>query len=384
MLTLLNCFDMCTCPLQIHDPSASRRKFSRESSFLVGCGKCPECLKDRQNSWKLRLVQECSQWSHVYFFTLTYSEESVPRNEFKRTSASVRDLQLWLKRYRINFRRMYGSDAVFKYFICAEYGPEGEYFYKGKMRKSTMRPHYHGILFTHLPESLIMPLFREWQDEKGFYKVDEICKSTGRIREERSSVANYVSKYCCKGEFASRAKEIEDGSIEKAFTICSKGIGSSYIGLFRNHHLCGVRSLHLKQPQSVVDSIISRRFVLDGSFRYKMPRYYADRIYKVQVEEVKEVLNFMKNVREIQKCKRFSSDVALSAQITSTLSDRVRERDNAELRYIEICRSQGVDPRIAEIKNEDISLREARLSSKLQKFYKDCASRNLSLLFTNI
>lgn len=375
---------MCTRLVNIKDPSVSRRKYARESSFLVGCGKCPECLKDKQNSWKLRLVQECSQWSHVYFFTLTYSEESVPRNDLNRTTASVRDLQLWLKRYRINFKRKYGSDAVFKYFICAEYGPEGVYLYKGKMRKSTMRPHYHGILFTHLPESFIMPLFREWQAEKGFFKVDEICKTTGRIREERSSVANYVSKYCCKGEFASRAKEIEAGTIEKAFTICSNGIGSSYVDQYRKHHLCGVRSLYSPQPQSVVDSIISRRFVLDGSFKYKMPRYYSDRIYKVQVEEVKEVLNFMKNEREIQKRKRFSSDVALSAQITSALSARVRERDNAELQYIEICRSQGVDPRIAEIKNEDLRLREARLSSKLDKFYKDCASRNLSLLFTNI
>lgn len=372
---------MCTRPVNIKDPSAAKRRFKRGSSFLVGCGKCPECLKDRQNSWKLRLIQESSQWSHVYFFTLTYSEDNVPRNEFGNTSSSVKDIQDWLKRFRTNFKRTYGSDAEFKYFICAEYGPEGSYFCKGKMRKSTMRPHYHGMLFTDYTEAIVLPLFCDWSRSCGFYKLDEICKS-GKMREERSSVANYCSKYCCKGEFASRCKEIERGEIERAFTLCSNGIGASYITRYSRFHLCGC-SLYLPYSREIVDQILSRKFVLDGSFRYKMPRYYSDRIYKVPVVEVKEVLNFIKNERETKKTKRFSSDFPLPYQISCALSERIRGVVDRELEYLQACREQGVDPLLVEAANQDKVLREARISSKLRNFYSDCAQRNASLLFTN-
>lgn len=373
---------MCTRPVNIKDPSAAKRRFRKESSFLVGCGKCPECLKDRQNSWKLRLIQEASQWCHVYFFTLTYNETNVPRNDLGNTTASVKDVQDWIKRFRTNFKRSYGVDAEFKYFICAEYGPEGTYFYRGQMRKSTMRPHYHGMLFTDYTEDIVAPMFRDWESSCGYYQLDEICKS-GKMREERSSVANYCSKYCCKGEFASRRKEIERGEIERAFTICSNGIGASYISRYSRYHLCGC-SLYLPYKPEVIQSILSRKFVIDGSFKYKMPRYYSDRIYKVPVVEVQEVLNLMKNEREIKKAKRFSSDFPLPYQISCALSDRVRERTDAEFAYIESCRAQGVEPFVAEAANLDQALREKRISSKLRKFYSDCAQRNAGLLFTNI
>lgn len=378
---------MCLRPVNIHDPSCHKRMFQRESSFLVGCGKCVECLKDRQNSWKLRLCNEASNWRHVYFFTLTYNEASVPRNHLGRTTSSVSDIQNWLKRWRTNFTRSFGLVPDFKYFICAEYGPEGTYFYKGKMRQSTMRPHYHGILFTDYEESMILPLFLSWSDNFGYYKLDEICKS-GRLREERSSVANYVSKYCCKGEFASRKGEIERKEIERAFTLCSKGIGSSYITMYKKHHLCGLTGsdnlFYVPRSPEFIERIVSRKFVLDGSFKYRMPRYYSDRIYKIPVTEVKEVLNFITGEYEIQKRKRFSSDNPLSYQIYSLLSSRVRERDSRQLQYIDICRSQGVDPRIAEAEIARILHKEASLSFKLRTFYADNAQRNASLLFTNI
>ena len=69
------------------------------------CGKCPQCLVDKQNSYKLRLIEEFRNWSHAYFFTLTYSEDTVPRNDLGNTSASVSDLQKWLKRFRIRVER---------------------------------------------------------------------------------------------------------------------------------------------------------------------------------------------------------------------------------------------------------------------------------------
>ena len=188
----------------------------------VPCGHCYECLLQYQNSWKIRMIEEAKVWKRAYFFTLTYAPENLPMNvvadypegrevvgelrgsgvgdllldsyETPLSTACKKDVQSWLKRFRTNYVRrkalalglkvrdvtsdssLYSSlKPRFTYFITAEYAPEGEYTDRhGKRRKSTQRPHYHGIIFTDIPRSGISLLFGDWTRRFGFVKWEQV------------------------------------------------------------------------------------------------------------------------------------------------------------------------------------------------------------------
>lgn len=146
---------MCLYPLSIKTEDA----FGVTVNQSVPCGKCIECLKDKQNSWKIRLTEEARDHLYVYFFTLTYNDDSVPFEIYdgeKCLFPRKSDIQLWIKRNRMRFERYFKRELDFKYFICSEYGP------------NTGRPHYHGILFTDISETFIASMFSDWRDLYGF------------------------------------------------------------------------------------------------------------------------------------------------------------------------------------------------------------------------
>ena len=153
---------MCLNPIQIKTEDA----FGIPVNQSVPCGKCIECLKDRQNSWKIRLIEEARDHRYVYFFTLTYNDDSVP---FSYTEDGTRvnhvnkvDIQLWIKRNRIKFERQFNRELDFKYFITSEYGP------------NTGRPHYHGILFTDISPTFISAMFADWSETYGFINFSQV------------------------------------------------------------------------------------------------------------------------------------------------------------------------------------------------------------------
>ena len=296
---------MCVRPLLVRVESS---RTGDVSYIHAPCGKCLECVKFRQNSWKLRLCEESRNWLHGWFFTLTYRTDALPFNFDEETgllssTARKRDVQLWLKRVRESYFREYGERLKFKYFICAEYGSFDTYVDDcGRVRKGTGRPHYHGCLYTNAPDEFIIPFFLEWQKTYGNVDYSPILLYD---RGSRSSTANYVSKYCCKGSFASRQDEIEAGLIEPAWTVCSKNIGLSYVERMRSFHLpdyvepnvfysqAEFDKLYRQSKESEywkkVDVIKSRMFVTDGEYRYKMPRYYRDRLYSLPFVQYRTV-----------------------------------------------------------------------------------------------
>lgn len=358
------------------------------------CGKCLECLKDRQNSWKLRLVEEASNWSQLFFFTLTYSEESVPRNEKGNTTAFKKHLQDWIKRFRASYKREFGYDAKFMYFICAEYAPDGYYVDRhGVRRRSTCRPHYHGVIFSDIAVATICKLFSEWTTLYGFCN----WKRVGASRAEYSAVANYVSKYCCKGEFASRQDEIARGEIQPAFSIMSKGIGSSYVERMRSFHLDGLKSNYFAVPADRLDRIISRMKVRDGEFLYKMPRFYKDRIYRYVDYKLKETWDeksksfvttkIDKRTGEVKPnlVKRFTSKNPLQVQITNELQRRFFEkhRDTEDYWIPKLLDGSalGLDP--LGTGPASVSAKANRLRAQFKSFYDANAFKNSNLNFFN-
>lgn len=286
----------------------------------VPCGHCVECLKKRQNDWKLRISHECAEWSHCYFFTLTYREDTLPRNVIyddvafevlytgtKKecidfidkydlldgvsmvSTACKSHVQDFIKRMREDIsRKYYGCERwPMKYFICAEYGPNP---------RGTKRPHYHGIILCNDCPNVLKPYFNSWSERFGRIDFQEV----GIGREDRSSVANYISKYCAKGGFESRKEDIDNGLIEKAWTVMSKNIGSEWLEAHKQDYLRFVPTcLSIDGDWSIediesffasgtdltlvvikeIDDLIRNMRVYDGEVHgYKMPRYYFDRI----------------------------------------------------------------------------------------------------------
>lgn len=311
------------------------------------CGHCVECLKKRQNDWKLRICHECESWSHSYFFTLTYRDDMLPCNVVFRdcvgdivfsgrkhsceafinsglcfgtadivSTACKKDVQDFIKRMREDMSRKLGKRWDMKYFICAEYGPNPA---------GTKRPHYHGIILCNDDFNTLRPYFETWRINYG--RID--FREVGIGREDRSSVANYISKYCAKGCFESRKEDIDHKLIEKAWTIMSKNIGASWLAEHRKDYERFVPfCLSISGDWSVediekffaagtdesllalseIDNLILNLRVFDGKVHgYKMPRYYFDRIINKPVvyENIKCTGRF--NVRLAPNFSNFES-----------------------------------------------------------------------------
>lgn len=309
---------MCVSPILLKVES---RTFGTSRYIDAPCGSCVDCLKRRQNDWKLRIVHESNYWNRLYFFTLTYSNDSLPcrvdyidlaypdsravfygsYNDCKaiveddmiiRSSACKDDVQRFLKRLRTNYERSHGHPLNMKYFICAEYGPNPS---------GTKRPHYHGVIMTNASYNDLLPEFNSWRDSYGRMEF----KQVGVGREHSSKVANYISKYCAKGCFESRLADIKSGFIEPSWYIMSKNIGLRWLEDNKTQWLKYVPvSSQIKgdwTPEDVerffssrseksllcaheLDTLLDNFFVMDGSstFSYKMPRYYRERLLCVK------------------------------------------------------------------------------------------------------
>lgn len=181
--------------------------------------------------WKIRLSEEFAVTCKGVFFTLTYDPVSAPpaidfetgeivetdeytsrieSNDPVAHSLRQKDVVDWFKRCREAFARFLGHRPGIKYFICGEYGPR------------TLRPHYHGVIF-----GIDYPDFRtffqnDWQSRFGFVDSSRIEYDNNKSPQR---VANYVSKYCSKGQFENPRVSENPGCFEKPRRIMSKGLG---------------------------------------------------------------------------------------------------------------------------------------------------------------
>lgn len=383
------------------------------------CGKCVECLKNKQNDWKIRSIEESKNWKHGYFFTLTYAEDNLPYYlpEFKFvdehsscefTEASMllargkdvdyvhpyckystvlsSDVSSWIKRWRTNCYRMRSRDfgltisdikkskdyehlkPKFSYFICSEYGPNG-----------THRPHYHGLLFTDMPRRYVASLFNDWRKNFGYVKISSLAYRNVGETNMASSAANYVSKYCCKGEFASRIEDIEHGLCNPCFTLVSNGYGLGYIERNKNYHIVKSKvdlgALNNNKPFTCydIDSIINRRHYFDGSYCYSLPRYYKERLFMEKIKRPKFVFYPGTRKTDIRHYYRYAPHNSLCLQIKNRLRDKHLD---AYFKRFEELKSSYPDLSDFEIdiiiSNRDLADREARekkIRNNLNKFY---------------
>lgn len=100
------------------------RPNGKASPLKLNCGQCIGCRLEKQRNWAIRSMHEAQMHAANCFLTLTYSEESLPKDH----SLDVRHWQKLAKRIRKNI-------GPFRFLHCGEYGP------------LHLRPHYHALIF---------------------------------------------------------------------------------------------------------------------------------------------------------------------------------------------------------------------------------------------
>lgn len=232
---------------------------------VVRCGKCLSCLEHRQAGWIARLTEEFNSYPEgVYFATLTYDDEHVPMmdvgNGQRLPAISSFDVMKFHADLRKRFQQGFFMDRTlfeagwhlspdrielpechFKYYVTAEYGPNG-----------TRRPHYHGFYSNMIEdEDLVFDLFQSvWG--KGFITVEK-----GRSE----ACAAYVSKYLVNDSLVPY-----DERLPKPRAWISKGLGKYYLDD------AVTVNWHRSAP-------VEHQFVMQNGRKGILPRYWRDKIY---------------------------------------------------------------------------------------------------------
>lgn len=242
----------------------------------VPCGKCIPCLKRRQSDWVFRLTHEYKSSISGYFITLTYDEDHVPTRLIDGAVRNVlckRDIQLWLKRLRRHI-----EPYRVRYLLCGEYGP------------TTLRPHYHVILFNfpvHL--DVVKVVNDSWN--KGFTVTKLINPN------HFGYVAKYVNSY-------SELPKYLRGKLERPFMLCSR---RPAIGL---NYLTPEVSDYFRKSLSITARI--------GGSIFSLPRYYRNKLFdddmKAVISERSESYRFKKFIEGLKYDRGFYATPYLFAQ----------------------------------------------------------------------
>lgn len=217
---------MCVAPVKIKDTTG----VTGFVYMTVPCGKCHECRSARSAGWAFRLEQEMKLHLESHFITLTYNDENLNWVGDEPT-LSKNDLQRYWKRVR----KRLGKSRV-KYYACGEYGT------------TTLRPHYHAVVFGAPPAVL------------------EDCWSDGNIffGDVSSASIRYVTNYLCKSPNTNLGNRLPE------FALMSKGLGKNYL-----------------TPQMIRwhEENLANYCVGLGGVKMRLPRYYKDRIWDVNQKQ---------------------------------------------------------------------------------------------------
>lgn len=147
----------CIHPIQVLHPQSGY-------PVDVRCGQCLQCRIRKQKVWAFRCQMESLQHCESAFLTLTYADETCPEN------LCYKDFSNFMKR----LRKSLGAQRI-RFFACGEYGTK------------TGRPHWHALIFGHLPEKLGLCRIEQWP--QGFAYIGQATRAS----------INYTARYLLKG-----------------------------------------------------------------------------------------------------------------------------------------------------------------------------------------
>lgn len=266
----------------------------------VPCGQCIGCRIDRSREWANRMMLELQYHESSYFLTLTYSDGFLPRHwycdqetgeAFQSFSLEKRDFQLFMKR----LRKQTGQEL--RFFACGEYG------------SSSLRPHYHAIVFGLKLDDLV-PYKRSSQ---GFlyFNSETVSKAWSVLDDYGNRIpigfvvvapvswetCAYTARYVTKKLSGAASEYYSSFNIEPEFSLMSRKPGIAW-RYFQDH-------------PDVFEHDFINLSTEKGGRKFRPPKYYEHLFDLENPEEMAEVKAArQKMAAEIQKAKLSKTDLS--------------------------------------------------------------------------
>ena len=238
--------------------------------LLVPCNHCASCCLQKKHNLKIRmLLEQYGRSTPLYFITLTYNDEHCPID-----GVSVRDCQLFFKRFRERLDKCFDYRVPFRYILFSEYG---------KLRH---RPHYHFILFgfdafkvfgASCAQSLYY--FENWLSKEAWQN------GFVNVRQCDSGAFDYVSKYVLK-------KLYTRPDLNPNFCLSSRRNGG--IGCHCLSDPAVLRQLYYGDVTSFKIQFLGRQF--EFSFPSSILEYmYKDNVQSLRRKYLPHVRNYVRS-----------------------------------------------------------------------------------------
>lgn len=247
-------------------------------SVLIPCGHCIGCRLDYSRAWADRMMLELETSKKAVFVTLTYNNENLPPAQFDDEGNLMygtlykRDVQLYMKRLRKEFENL-----RIRFYLAGEYGP------------STLRPHYHAILFGIGLDDFV-DLKYKGQNELGnnYYTSvlhDNIWKLGFSLLADVSwKTCAYVARYVTKKLNGPYAIDYAVRNVLPEFALMSRkpGLGREYLEL---HPDCfDYQDINLSTPE--------------GGLKIRIPKYYLKQLELTDKERYDKMIADRKDFAE--------------------------------------------------------------------------------------
>lgn len=385
----------CFSPIHI----SRENPLTGHEEYDVPCGKCASCLKRRQREFAALAVLEASKANSMHFVTLTYNNKTAPiavslcgsdekdkyifLDDSKRAEilpllsrpdnslhgATIGDYEYWpslrredvrlfLKRCRVEWKRLGHDLPRFKYAAFGEYG------------SSTFRPHYH-LQFLNCDDSFMRFFCESWNREFGFCDLRKIP----RINKDGSNgflrVSLYVSKYIAKPK--DKFPFISDGLVEapRRFSSIRFGTETIPVSQLKRFYLCK-DLIHLNEKQRLLRiAERSKSLPLEG-LHFPLPRRMREQIFYRKTQEIKYDPEKRKDVRiSVYKRTQLSKLVVEAARSRDLENFDKQLRQNSEanpnLSFGQVCSDVSFRFFAPSKDREEIASKDILISSQKEK-----------------
>jgi len=237
-------------------------KDERVGYIAGGCGRCMECLKQKGNGWRVRLMEDIKDYSGAKFVTLTFSEEGL--EELRR---AVNNGGRKLDGYDLeNASAVLGVRRFTKRWIKSE-GKSPRHWLVTELGEKNGRIHLHGIIYGD------GDLIEQKWAQYGFVHIGKFVTDIS---------INYITKYITKVDLKHK------GYTPKICT--SAGIGKGYVERNKVKH-------EFKGDSTRTD------YRLRNGSKLGLPRYWREKLWTEDEREMLWIVMLDKEVRYIDGVK---------------------------------------------------------------------------------